>query len=391
MRDERTILVAINMFGLTGWQKRNGVFRYIGEGKHWNVLFALSDAELKAAWRSRDKIDGVIMNMPNVDPSLCGFAETDIPTVLFNLDLAPSSPVFARKTGVVFLHHDSATIGEMAAQHLLSAGTFRSFVFLAPTGRPLWSEQRGKAFSAVLKRCGHSCMRLDASQEIAEAVQTLRGLEKPIGMFAASDKTALQAFALARAAALRVPDELAILGVDNDESICESTKPALSSISTDPESLGYAAAQLLDGIMARPRCRARSVNLRCKLRVVARGTTPGISPYGRLVEKAVSYIEAYATDGIGPNDVAKHLGISRRLLDLRFSQILHRSVLSLIQDCRLKIVTRKLAARTSTIERVTEECGYASPNHLKKLFKRRFGMSMRQWQALHATPSARES
>lgn len=376
----RTVLVAIFTTGMTGWQKRSGVFRYIGEGRPWNVQIATTADELKSAWQSHDKFDGLIVSAPDLDADLCGFANTDIPTVLFNLNLPIRSPIFARKNGVVFLHHDSASIGTLAAQHLLSTGLMRSFVFLAPNGTPVWSAQREASFAATLSKCGFAYAKLTARQDAEDAVRTLHSLEKPVGLFAASDKIALQAVSLARAASLRVPEDLAILGVDNDESICESTTPTLSSIATTPETLGYASAELLDQLMRCPNRPNRDVTITCKPNVVARESTPDGTPYGPLVEKALVYIDAHATDGIGPNDVAKHLGISRRLLDLRFAQVQRRSVLSVLQDRKLARVQQELQTATSTIEEITQRCGYNSPNHLKKLFKARFGMSMRHWQ-----------
>lgn len=380
----RTVLIAIFTTGMTGWQKRSGVFRFIGEGKPWNVQIATTMEELKAAWHARGGLDGILLSAPNVDADLCGFADTDIPTVLFNLNLPQSSPIFSRKTGVVFLHHDSGSIGELAARHLLDAGTMRSFVFLAPNESASWSEQREASFAAALAKCGFSYTRFAATQDLPLIVKRLKTLERPIALFAASDRTALQAIALGRAAGLRIPDELAILGVDNDESICESTTPTLSSIATAPEILGYTAAQFLDQLMSRPNRPTRHVTIKCHLDVAVRASTPGGTPHGHLVEKAVAYIESHATDGIGPNDVAKHLGISRRLLDLRFAQVQHQTVLSIIQDCRLRNVQRKLLSSKATIEEITRTCGYNSPNHLKKIFKERFGMSMRQWQTQHS-------
>lgn len=379
----KTVLIAMFIPGMTGWEKRSGVFRYIGEGKPWNVQIATTAEELRGAWERRHQLDGILLSAPNIDADLCGFARTNVPIVIFNLNIPASSSIFSRQTGVVFLHHDSSAIGTAAAQHLLSSGVLKSFVFLAPSEDVSWSNQREAAFANVLSRCGYSYTRLTATQEHAATVRTLQSLPKPIGLFAASDKIALLAMAIGRESGLRVPHDLAILGVDNDESICESTIPSLSSIATTPEALGYAAAQLLDQLMARPSRPTRDVTLKCRPNVTIRESTLGSTPHGPLVEKASSYIEAHATEGIGPNDVAKHLGISRRLLDLRFAQVRQRTVLSTIQDAKLENVQKQLLNATATIEEITRACGYASPNHLKKVFKSRFGMSMRQWRQQH--------
>lgn len=377
----RTVLIAIFTTGMTGWQKRSGVFRYIGEGRPWNVQIATTTDELRTKWSSRGSFDGLLVSAPNLDADLCGFAKTDIPTVLFNLNLPKTSPIFARKTGVVFLHHDSSSIGALAAKHLLSTGLMRSFAFLAPDESVPWADQRESSFAAALANCGFAHTRLTVTRDPEASARTLRSLPKPIGLFAASDTIALHAISLGRTARLRIPDELAILGVDNDESICESTTPVLSSIATTPETLGYEAARLLDQLMQRANRPTRDVTIKCRLDVVTRESTPSGSPHGHLVEKALAFIESHATDGIGPNDVASHLGISRRLLDLRFAEVQGISVLSAIQDRRLDCVQKALLEATSTIQEISFKCGYGSPNHLKKVFKQRFGISMREWQS----------
>lgn len=376
----KTVLIALFTTGMTGWQKRCGVFRYIGEGKPWNIRIATSVEEVRSAWDKREELDGILLSAPNLDADLCGFAQTDLPVVVFNLNIPASSPIFARKTGVIFMHHDSSAIGTMAAQHLLASGVIRSFAFLSPSETAAWSTQREMAFANALSKYGHSHTSLTTAQDHAEVCEIIRRLPRPIGLFAASDRTALHAIALGRECGLRMPHDLAILGVDNDESICESTTPTLSSIATAPEALGYAAAQLLDQLMSKPTRPARNVTPKCKMSVVFRESTLGGTPHGPLIEKALSYIETQAIEGIGPNDVAKHLGISRRLLDLRFAQVQRRTVLSAIQDAKIRNVQKQLLGTTDSIEEITRNCGYGSPNHLKKVFKGRFGMSMKQWQ-----------
>ena len=382
----RNVLIAISTTGLTGWQKRNGVFRYIGEGRPWNVRLAATTDELKSFWENRSKIDGLIVSMPDINPDLYGFADADIPIVLFNINLAHTSHIFSRPRGVVFLHQDSGLIGEAAANHLLASGIFKSFAFLAPPNPAPWSEQREKTFSLNIRKCGFPCTSLALDSSSSDLTQTLLSLQRPIGLFAASDKIALAAFSIAETAGLKVPEELSIIGVDNDESICESTSPALSSIAVVPDRFGYMAAKLLDELISHPGRLSRSVTLKGMPSVVERGSTPGTRPYGHLVEKAIAYIKYHATDKIGPNDVATHLKISRRLLDLRFSQMGQGTVLSAIRSHRLQAVGRMLLETSHTVDRISQACGYGSPNHLMKVFKHEFGMTMREWRNQNRAP-----
>ena len=381
----RNVLVAVSTMGLTGWQKRNGVFRYIGEGRPWNIKLASTTEELKSYCDSDAQIDGMIVSMPDIDPDICGFADTDIPIILFDINLPRTSSIFSRPRGIVFLHHDSGLIGEIAANHLLSTGVFKSFAFLSPPDPVPWAEEREKTFSSSIEKCGFICTKLKANSDPTEAAQTLLSMLRPIGLFAASDRIALTAFAIAKTAGLKVPEELSILGVDNDESICESTSPALSSIAVAPDSFGYMAAKLLDELISRPDRSPRSVTVKGKPNVAERGSTLGTRPYGHLIEKALAYISRHATDGIGPDDVAMHLHISRRLLDLRFSQTGQGSVLSAISNHKFQAVERMLQETSCTIDQISQKCGYGSPNHLMKMFKCKFGMTMRAYRNQNRT------
>ena len=137
---------------------------------------------------------------------------------------------------------------------------------------------------------------------------------------------------------------------------------------------------MLDELISHPDRPPRNVTVKGKPSVAERGSTLGTQPYGHLVEKALAYIGRHATDGIGPDDVAMHLHISRRLLDLRFSQAGRGSVLSAISSRRLQAVKKMLEETAYTIDRISQECGYGSPNHLMKMFKRKFGISMRAYR-----------
>lgn len=376
----RCVIIAVSTTGLTGWQKRNGVFRYISEGKPWNVKLASTTDELKSLWESRAQVDGLIASMPDLNPDLYGFADADIPIVLFNINLPRTSHIFSRPRGVVFLHQDSGLIGETAANHLLSTGAFRSFAFLAPPTRAPWADQREKAFAANIRKCGFPCVRITADPDPSGAVETLLPMPRPIGLFAASDRIALSAFAIAESSGLKIPADLSIIGVDNDESICESTSPGLSSIAVSPDRFGYAAAKLLEELIARPERPSRNVTLKGMPSVVERGSTPGTKTHGHIVEKAIAYIKYCAKDKIGPDDVAAHLNISRRLLDLRFSQVGHGTVLAAIRSHKLHAVREMLRDSSRTIDSISQACGFGSPNHLMKAFKREFGMTMREYR-----------
>lgn len=377
----KNVAVVLFTTGYTGWQKRQGIFRYIGEGHPWNVRLVSSAEELESLKTSPERLDGALLSVPDPTISLDDYFDPTLPLVLFNINLAPSSAILRRTKGTVFIHHDSRLLGETAAAHLLACGRLRSFACLGEPGSPSWSVLRCDTFTARIERAGFACTRLTADREIRRLSADLAALPRPLGLFTASDRTALLALAACQAARLRVPADVAVLGVDDDEAICESTDPPLSSVRTNPDELGYIAATLLDELMKAPNRRSRHTTLQCRPSVTTRGTTDGAQPHGRVVAKALAFIAANATRGIGPDDVAHHLGISRRLLDLRFRSLAGESVLSAIQRTRLENVKRLLRETDETIESITAQSGYHAVNHLKKVFLKAFGMSMREWRS----------
>ena len=116
-------------------------------------------------------------------------------------------------------------------------------------------------------------------------------------------------------------------------------------------------------------------------KIVQRESTAEQSHSGRLVQKAVAYIDRHALEGIGVRDVVKHLKCSRRLADLRFRELQGRSILDAITERRLDEVKRLLAGTRDKMDVIASACGYRNPTYLKNLFKKQFGMSMRDFRA----------
>jgi AraC-like DNA-binding protein len=147
----------------------------------------------------------------------------------------------------------------------------------------------------------------------------------------------------------------------------------------DFEGEGYLAAETLDSMM-HGKGPDSCVLLADIKEVVRRESTCELSSAGRLVQKAVVYIDRHALEGIGVEDVVRHLGCSRRLADLRFRELQKRSILQAITERRLDEVKRRLRETREKIDSIAAACGYTNPNYLKNLFKKRFAMSMRDFR-----------
>ena len=277
---------------------------------------------------------------------------------------------------------DDGEIGFKAADYLMSVGRFRSFGYVPAYTDKEWSVKRGRAFAHRLKSKGCNCRMFSTGKdEKSDLAEWLKSLPKPTAVFCAWDSIAADVAYAAKKAKIRIPSQMVLLGVDNDETYCTSASPQISSIAFDSEKEGDMAADLmLRMVSARKGGTARTICCGNVKRIVERESTRPPAPAAYLIERAMSFISENATKGIGPQDVAAHLGISRTLLDLRFREMGSATVGQLLSEHRLAALSGLLRKSKAPIARLAKECGFGSINHAKAVFKRRFGMTMREWR-----------
>ena len=215
----------------------------------------------------------------------------------------------------------------------------------------------------------------DKTEDRATLISWLKSLPKPCGILASCDDRAYEVIDVCHEIGIRIPQEIGILGVNNDPILCENSDPKISSIQPDFKREGYLAARAIDRM---PKERIICVGVK---QVVHRESTYPMSNSGKLVQKALAYIEKNATRKMTTLDVATHLHVSRSLLDLRFRELQGESVHDAIQGRRLNEVKRRLLSTRDSIEKISVDCGWENINSLKNLFHKATGKSMREWRA----------
>lgn len=289
-----------------------------------------------------------------------------------------------------FVHVDDEASGRMGAEFLMSLGRFRTWGFVSSYGifglaQKGLAQKRLQGFRNRLAEKGFKVAVLENSfgpNGDERLVQWLRSLPRPIAVMAEQDSVALAVLKAASRIRLRVPGDLALVGVDNDELLCETSEPTLASIAVDHQRLGALAAEALRRLLADGNL-GRLSPMVPPTGVVERQSARPVIPGTALAERAVAFIRRNATEGIAAADVAAHLGVSRRLADLRFRQATGESILGMILRLRLEAVKRKLAETDMAIGQITASCGFHSETRAKHLFKERFGCSMREWRRLN--------
>jgi LacI family transcriptional regulator len=317
--------------------------------------------------------------------------EAKLPTIALDLteeQLEPGHPL-ARLSEVA---SDSCGAARLAAEHLLDRG-FRQFAFVGIAGR-VWSDRRQASFVERISEAGivprvYAPPRRSADQgwdrEQPRLGRWLAALPTPCGVMACNDDRGRQVLEACRAQGLRIPEDLAVVGVDNDELLCELADPPLSSVALNAEAGGYRAAGLLEQLM-RGRVRRPQRLVVEPLHVVARRSTAIDAQEDPEVAAAIHFLHDHACGPIGVGDIVRHLAISRRALEIRFRRSLGRSLHDEIRRVRLDRACRLLVESELPIPRVAASSGFRDASYLARVFQKELGTSPARYRRQMRTP-----
>lgn len=374
------------MSGSAGRDILSGVFHFTRMHPNWHTrLFQMPSEFTPDAFLAESAVglDGIIASEPGPDETAALVRDSKIP-VSFIGD--PGPILSARRSGIAFTRNDDDQIGRIGARYLVSLGAHRAYGFVPTTSRQYWSDSRERGFTEELKlrKAEPAVFRSPGAagsrEDLAALKEWLAALPKPAAVMTAWDTRATQVLNLCQEARIKVPRHISVLGVDNDELLDESCVPPLTSILPDHEKLGYAAARALERLMAeRVHKESRPFLIR-PVKVVERESAIASTPTSHLLSSALEFIRKNAVKGIRVDDVAKALGISRRLADLRFQQFSGETINEAITRQKLDAIKKLLATTDRPIKVISEACGYTDLAYLKTLFKRRFGCTMRDWR-----------
>ncbi|MGC9995129.1 MAG: DNA-binding transcriptional regulator [Terriglobia bacterium] len=287
---------------------------------------------------------------------------------------------------------NSAAIARMAATHLMDQ-SLRHFAFCGFHGCA-WSSCREEVFSHCLNDQGFEChthrielgnwMHLpnwieDWELEQRILLDWLKSLPKPVGLMACNDICGREVLQACAAAGLRVPDDVAVVGVDNDELMCELSTPSLSSIALDVEKAGYEAARLLDSLMSGHLGVEQVVQVE-PVYVVTRQSSEVMTLDDPSVAAALRFIKDHAAQPIAVSHVIERVGVSRRTLERRFARVLSRSISSAITQCRLERAKRLLLETDLPSYRVAAGAGFGTIKTFNRIFRRAAGVSPKHFR-----------
>lgn len=365
------ILVIADKAGKYGRQVLAGVGKYAQQQGQWTV--GVLDAR---DWTSATALPAVGGIVAQVNGEAMRAALRGLGAVV---DVGDSGD----DRGFAVVRSDHREIGRLGAEHFLERG----FQHLGYLGRQecWYAHERHQGYAARASEAGVAVVEYwlkdwrSRPAQVAAAQAWLGALRAPCGLMACDDSCAHIAAALARKAGKACPEEVAILGVDNDELICELERVPLSSVALAGERAGYEAAALLDQLMQGGR-RPEGPVIVAPVGVVTRRSTDVRAVEDELVWRAMQYIRLHATDRVKTPHLLTHLGVSRRQLEQRFRAVMGRTPAAELRRQRVEKAKQLLASTDMAMGAMAVACGFGDGARLAKVFRREVGMTPMEYR-----------
>jgi LacI family transcriptional regulator len=373
------VALLIESSRFSGRSLLRGIAQYVRQFGPWSFHWEPRGLETAAPDLKRMDVDGVILR-----------------------DMDPMDHILSRKLPAVVVGHsrkeiptlanvitDSDTIGQLAAEHLIDCG-LRHFAFCGFDDKP-WSRIRGRSFAKRLAEGGFQTHFFTQTgrrppsgwhEERPQIAAWLRDLPKPIGVMACNDDRGEQVIEACKLSGIRVPDEAAVIGVDNDDLVCELSTPPMSSVVVDFEHAGYESARVLHGLMRGEKLAGQKIIVPAS-RVAERQSTDCVFVDDEHVVKALRFIRSHFRTLIQVNDVAKASGLARRSLEMRFGKYLGRSIHGEIRRVRVSHICGMLLETDEPVSKIALAMGWEDNQHFARYFHRETKMTPLEYKKAH--------
>lgn len=379
MTNRPRVAIIVETSVVYGRRIHMGIARYVHSSRPWSMF--VEQRELGTSppsWLTRRRWDGII-SRPTNRRLAAVFRKMRVPVVDLN-DLHS-------ELGLPRIRSDNRAIGRMAVQHLLERG-FHHFAFCGFAGEA-WAAERREGSVQALREARLSCAvhesywrgprapEWHAEQE--HLSRWIARLPKPLGIIGCNDLRGQQVLDACQHLDAAVPEEVAVIGVDNDELLCQMCDPPLSTVVPNAERIGYDAAELLDRLMSGGSWPERE-RLIDPVGVITRQSTDTLAVPDREVAAAVRFIRENACSGIKVRDVLRHVPLSRSLLERRFRRYLGHSPQAEIRLVQIKRIKQLLTETDLPLKAIADLAGFNHVEYLAVVFKRETGSSPGQFR-----------
>jgi LacI family transcriptional regulator len=371
----KNIVLMINTARETGRQFLRGIQKYISTHGRWEISiqppeYLRTNKFDPESWLQLHKANGIIVrDSPHTQKIL----ELKIPKVICDSQQE-------KFPGASAVYTNSRLITEIASEYFIGLG-FENYAFCG-FSKLSWSIKRYEIFNKIIIDNGYQGAHNynewlgdtnEAETESWMISKWLQTLPKPVCVYACNDDRALYILEACKIANFKVPDEVAVLGVDNDKLVCELTSPPLSSIELSFEQSGFEAAKLLDK-MIRYKHKPQDIIVE-PVDVITRQSTNIMAINDQEVTKALIFIMENYRSSIQISDIVKATTASRRSLEMRFKKILKRTIMEEITRLRINSIKKRLRNTHESVYQIAQSLEFTIPEHLSRYFKNATGLS----------------
>jgi LacI family transcriptional regulator len=352
----------------------HGINGYLRDHGPWFIYVHTNDLGMPPPrWLKRWNGDGILARIADRETAKM-IRSTGLPAV----DLRYSVPNF----GFPHVGLDNRAVVALAFRHMVNCGFTKFGFFGLPPGKKAWMDQRRELFEQLVLESGYTCDVFDWPSQTSSAnweierspiAAWVRSLPKPIGVMCCSDERGLQLLEVCRRTFVLVPDEVAVIGVGNDENICNLCHPNLSSVDVNTYNVGYEAAALLDRMIAGKSATEQSLLL-APGEVVPRESTDVLATEDRELADVIRKIRKHACEGLRLKEFVAMTNLSRRTLERRVRILLGRSPKEEIIRVQIESAKRLLAETNLSVVAVAAKCGFSQPNHFSRVFHAKVGV-----------------
>lgn len=359
-----------------------GITAFLRRHEPWSIVLPEQErGAVPPRWLNNWQGDGIIARIENEEIAQ-EVMKLDVPVV----DVSAARVV----PSVPWVETDDSAIADLVFQHFFERG-YRHFAYCGDD-RFQWSRWRRERFVKLAEEAGYRCevfelpitsgKTLDSTATASGLIAWLKALPKPVGIMVAYDIKGQQLLDACREVGVSVPEDVAVVGVDNDEILCELCSPPLSSVAPDTFHTGLQAAQLLHEMMAGQAVEPKGHFLK-PLRLVVRQSSAGFAIADPQIAKAMRLIREHACDGISVGDVLEHVPLSRRTLESRFRKLVGRSPHEEILRLKIERIRQLLEETDLPLTAIARRTGFAHDEYLSVAFKRVVGVPPSEYRQEH--------
>ncbi|MDZ7723899.1 MAG: DNA-binding transcriptional regulator [candidate division KSB1 bacterium] len=353
-----------------------GIARYSRMHGPWSFYKEPIDLKSSIPHLTSWKPDGIIMRDSLITDELL---KLNISTILavHDSNYPPKLPVIST---------DSDSIAKMASSHLIEKG-LTNYAFCGFDNYK-WSEGRKLHFNKYINKAGFKVFNYrslrnntknDWDIEQEHVADWIRSLPKPVGIFTCNDDRGQHVLEVCKMMKIKVPEEVLVIGVDNDPLVCDIGDPPLTSIALNIQSAGYQAAGLMDEMINSGKIIRKKIIV-SPTHVVQRQSSDILAVNDPEVARAIAFIRKNAKNKLFVKDVVKTTCLSRRTLERRFKESIHRTIYSEIRRMRIELIAKMLIETDLPVSQISSIFDFTDLEHISRYFKIEKGLSLREFR-----------